>query len=57
MTRNMKKDEDRKDSVEYLREKKAKDGRLSKIGEWLLSGKGKELGWKVSPENMKYILR
>lgn len=37
--------------------KKAKEGKLSKIGEWLLSGKGKELGWKVSQENMKYILK
>ena len=31
--------------------------KISKIGQWLLSGKGKELGWKVSPENMKYVLK
>ena len=31
--------------------------KLSKIGQWLLSGKGKELGWKVSPENMKHVLK
>lgn len=51
------KNEDRQDFMEYLQGKKNKDGKLSKIGEWLLSGKSKELGWKVSPGNMKYILK
>lgn len=40
-----------------MKEKKAKEGKLSKIGEWLLSGKAEELGWKVSQKNMKYILK
>ena len=51
------KEQKKADMAEFLKEKKAKDGKLSKIGEWLLSGKGKELGWKVSQENMKYILK
>lgn len=51
------KENKKQDSAEFLKEKKARDGRLSKIGEWLLSGKGKELGWTIAPENMKYILK
>ncbi len=43
--------------IDFLKEKKAKEGKLSKIGEWLLSGKAEELGWKVSQKNMKYILK
>ena len=55
---NMETKENKKqDSADFLKEKKARDGRLSKIGEWLLSGKGKELGWTIAPENMKYILK
>ena len=45
------------DFIKFLEEKKARDGRLSKIGEWFLSGKGKTLGWNIPPENMKYILK
>ncbi len=47
----------RQEIKEFLREKKARDGKLSKIGEWVLSGKSSELGLYVKPENMKYILR
>ena len=50
-------DKRKQDFMKFLEEKKAKDGRLSKIGEWMLSGKAKELGLYVLPENMKYILR
>lgn len=48
---------EKQDFIKFLKEKKAKDGRLSKLGEWLLSGKGKQLGWKILPDDMKYILR
>ena len=44
-------------SKAFLAENKARDGKLSKIGEWLLCGKGKELGWTVSQKNLKYILK
>lgn len=43
------------DFIQFLKEKKAKDGKLSKIGEWFLSGK--RTGWYVRDEDMKYILR
>lgn len=39
----------------FLRDKKAKDGKLSKLGEWLLSGK--ETGLYIKEQDMKYILR
>lgn len=45
------------DFIKFLKEKKAKDGKLSKTGEWILSGKAKDLGLYVLPDNMKYILR
>ena len=49
------KEQREKDFIKYLKEKKAKDGKLSKIGEWFLSGKS--LGWEIEPKNMKYILK
>lgn len=45
------------DFIKFLKEKKARDGKLSKMGEWMLSGKAKSLGLYVSPENMKYVMR
>lgn len=45
----------KQDFIKFLKEKKAKDGKLSKIGEWFLSGKS--LGWDIEPKNMKYILK
>ncbi len=47
----------KQDFIRLLKDKKANGGKLSKIGEWFLSGKGKDLGWNVAPENMKYILK
>ena len=43
------------DFIQFLKEKKARDGRLSKIGEWFLSGK--KTGLYIREEDMKYILR
>lgn len=43
------------DFIQFLKEKKAMDGKLSKLGEWLLSG-GKT-GWYIRDEDIKYILR
>lgn len=41
--------------LQFLREKKARDGKLSAIGEWMLSGKS--TGWYIKPENMRYVMR
>ncbi len=49
------KKKEQENSKAFLTEKKARDGKLSKIGEWLLSGKGKELGWTASQKNLIYI--
>lgn len=43
------------DFIRFLKEKKAREGRLSKIGEWFLSGE--KTGWYIKDENMKYILK
>ena len=45
------------ESLEVLKAKKEKDGKLSRIGEWLLSGKGRELGWHITPDDMKAVLK
>lgn len=44
------------DLIEFLREKKARDGRLNKLGEWLLANEG-NTGWYITEGSMKYILR
>ncbi len=41
--------------VEFLKAKKARDGKLNKLGEWLLS-KG-DTGLYIREEDMKYILK
>lgn len=51
------KEEKEQDFIKFLKDKKAKDGKLSKIGELFLSGETNELGLYVRPEDMKYILR
>ena len=43
------------DILNLLREKKQKDGKLSKFGEWLLSGNS--TGWVLEDENVKYVMR
>ena len=55
---NPSKDEKRKngDLIQFLREKKARDGRLNKLGEWLLANEG-DTGWRITEGSMKYILR
>lgn len=50
-----KKKTDRVDTIEFLKAKKAKDGKLNKLGEWILNG-GKT-GWAISEKNMKYVLK
>ena len=35
------------DLIEFLREKKARDGRLNKLGEWLLANEG-NTGWYIT---------
>lgn len=51
----MEKNTQRRGWEEVLREKKAKDGRLSKIGEWMLSGK--HTGWVLEDCNVRYVMR
>lgn len=41
--------------IEFLKKKKARDGRLNKLGEWLLA-KG-DTGLYIREKDMKYILR
>lgn len=41
--------------IEFLKEKKARDGRLNKLGEWMLA-KG-DTGLYIREKDMKYILR
>lgn len=41
--------------TEFLKEKKTKDGKLNKLGEWLLA-KG-DTGLYVRKKDMKYVLR
>lgn len=44
-----------KEFDEFLKKKKEKDGKLSKLGEWLLSGS--QTGLYIKERDMKYILR
>ncbi len=50
-----KKKEKTTDILNMLRAKKEKDGKLSKFGEWLLSGKS--TGWVLEDENVKYVMK
>lgn len=43
------------DFMQFLMEKKKKDGKLNKLGEWLLSGG--DTGWRMEKKDMRYILR
>lgn len=43
------------DILGVLRAKKEQDGKLSKIGEWVLSGQS--TGWVLEDKNVKYVLR
>lgn len=38
-----------------LRAKKEQDGKLSKFGEWVLSGQS--TGWVLEDKNVKYVMR
>ena len=51
------KEEKKEEFDAFLREKKARDGRLNKLGEWLLSGKSRELGCRITPDDMKSVLK
>ena len=51
----MGKKENRQDFIAFLKVKKARDGRLNKLGEWLLA-KG-DTGLYIKEEDMKYILK
>lgn len=42
-------------SVQYMQEKKNRDGKLNKLGEWMLSGK--QTGWTYDTKDIRYILR
>lgn len=41
--------------VEFLREKKARDGKLNKLGEWFLANG--DTGLYLREKDLKYILR
>ena len=43
------------DFIKFLKEKKAKDGKLSKFGEWILSGKKSE--WTYDEKDLKFIMK
>lgn len=43
------------DNLGVLRAKKEQDGKLSKFGEWVLSGQS--TGWVLEDKNVKYVLR
>ncbi len=45
------------ESLEVLKAKKEKDGKLIRIGEWLLNGKSRELGCRITPDDMKSVLK
>lgn len=53
---NMEKEQKRLSKLEFLKAKKARDGKLNKLGEWLLSIECKT-GWSVEPQDMKYVLK
>ena len=42
-------------TIDFLKAKKTKDGKLNKLGEWILGG-GKT-GWEIADKNMKYVLK
>lgn len=50
-----KKNSKKQDFIGFLKEKKARDGRLNKLGEWLL--KHGDTGLYIKNEDMKYILK
>lgn len=41
--------------LQYLQAKKNRDGQLSKLGEWMLSGE--PTGWTYDAKDIRYILR
>lgn len=43
------------DILGVLRAKKEQDGKLSKFGEWVLSGQS--IGWVLEDKNVKYVMR
>lgn len=43
------------DILGVLRAKKEKDGKLSKFGEWVLSGQS--TGWVLEDKNVRYVMR
>ncbi len=43
------------DLIQFLKEKKARDGKLNKLGEWLLNGAGPLFTW--DEKDLKYILK
>lgn len=43
------------DILGVLRAKKEQDGKLSKFGEWVLSGQS--TGWVLEDKNVKYVMR
>ena len=43
------------DLIEFLKAKKAKDGKLNRLGEWMLSREGQEKEWEIS--DMKAVLK
>ena len=47
----MEKEQKRLNKLEFLKAKKARDGKLNKLGEWLLSIES------VEAKDMKYVLR
>jgi hypothetical protein len=49
------KEQKEEEFIQFLKDKKAKDGKLSKIGEWFLSGK--TTGYTIDKKNMRYILK
>jgi hypothetical protein len=53
---DMEKEQKRLNKLEFLKAKKARDGKLNKLGEWLLSIECKT-GWSVEAKDMKYVLR
>lgn len=43
------------DILNLLRAKKEQDGKLSKFGEWVLSGLS--TGWVLEDKNVRYVMR
>lgn len=42
------------DILDLLRAKKEQDGKLSKFGEWVLSGQS--TGWVLEDKNVRYVM-